>query len=112
VAANPTGALFGAFLGQNPMTLYISALPPGLQGQLPPAVIATLTSKQFFPNAIAPAFLQGIDLAFVISAALTAVAAVVSLMRGARYVHELHAESARSPSAGAVEIPAPYPRKG
>jgi hypothetical protein len=31
----------------------------------------------------------------VISAVLTAVAAVVSLMRGGRYVHELHAEVAR-----------------
>jgi len=95
VATNPTGALFGAFLGQNPMALYIKALPAGLQAQLPPSVVATLTSKQFFPNAVAPAFLQGIDLAFVISAVLTALAAVISLMRGGRYVHELHSEEAR-----------------
>jgi MFS family permease len=94
VASNPTGALFGAFLGQNPMGLYISYLPATLQQQIPPSVVATLTSKQFFPNAVAPAFLKGIDLAFVISAVMTTVAAVVSLMRGGRYIHELDAGAA------------------
>ena len=93
VSADPTGALFGAFLGQNPMSLYISYLPASLQSQIGPA-IATLTSRQFFPNAVAPAFLQGMDAAFEISAVLTAVAAIVSLLRGERYVHELHAPSA------------------
>jgi len=93
VASNPTGALFGAFLGQNPMALYISYLPSGLAQQIPAPVVASLTSKQFFPNAVAPAFLRGIDLAFVISAVLTGIAAVVSLMRGGRYVHELDAET-------------------
>jgi len=95
VASDPTGALFGAFLGQNPMRLYIGYLPPSLQSLLPGPVVTTLTSKQFFPNAVAPAFLQGIDLAFEISAGLTALAAVVSLMRGGRYVHELHSDAAR-----------------
>ena len=95
VASNPTGALFGAFLGQNPMSLYISYLPVSLQQQIPPSVAVTLTSKQFFPNAVAPAFLKGIDLAFAISAIMTAVAAVVSLLRGGRYVHELDAGVAR-----------------
>jgi MFS family permease len=95
VASNPTGALFGAFLGYNPMTLYISYLPASLQGQIPASVVATLTSHQFFPNAVGPAFLKGIDLAFGVSAVLTAVAAGVSLMRGGRYVHELDAEGAR-----------------
>jgi len=108
VSSNPTGALFGAFLGQNPMGLYISYLPAALQSQLAPAVVTTLTSKQFFPNAVAPAFLKGMDLAFVISAVLTGVAAVVSLLRGQRYVHELDATSARrepppeSPTAAAA----------
>jgi len=107
VASNPTGALFGAFLGQNPMGLYISSLPASLQLQIPPSVVATLTSKQFFPNAVGPAFLKGIDLAFVLSAILTAAAAVVSLLRGGRYVHELHAGVARrEPSTGpAPDVP-------
>jgi hypothetical protein len=87
VASDPTGALFGAFLGQNPMSLFVPTLPTNLQNLVGP----TLLSKQFFPNAVAPAFLHGIDTAFLISAILTGVAAVVSLMRGGRYVHELHA---------------------
>ena len=98
VAANPSGALFGAFLGQNPMGVYLHYLPTALQNQIPPSVTATLLSQQFFPNAVAPAFLQGMDAAFAISAGLTAVAAVVSLLRGERYIHELHAPTA-APSA-------------
>jgi MFS family permease len=108
VASNPSGALFGAFLGQNPMSLYISYLPPALQSQIGP-VAATLTMRGFFPHAVGPAFLQGIDAAFEISAILTALAAVVSLMRGGRYIHELHAPSPRErpvPSAGAADAPA------
>ena len=99
VSSDPTGALFGAFLGQNPMALYLAALPAGLQAQIPPSVIAALTAKAFFPNAVAPAFLQGIDLAFEVSAGLTAVAAIVSLLRGGRYVHELDAPEASEPAA-------------
>jgi MFS family permease len=103
VASNPTGALFGAFLGQNPMGLYLSYFPPGT---FSPAVVATLTSKQFFPNAVGPAFLNGIDLAFGISAVLTGAAAVISLMRGGRYVHELDSETARrAPSSPAPTVP-------
>jgi len=110
VASNPSGALFGAFLGQNPMYLYISYLPHSLQSQIPTGVQAALESKQFFPNAVAPAFLKGMDLAFAISAVLTAVAAVVSLMRGGRYVHELHAESAAGERR--PDLPVPQPRGG
>ena len=95
VSSDPSGALFGAFLGQNPMALYISALPPTLRSQIGPAVLATLTTRQFFPNAVAPAFLRGIDIAFEISAILTALAAIVSLLRGGRYIHELHAPAPR-----------------
>jgi len=95
VASNPTGALFGAFLGKNPMSLYIAQFPPGTFG----SATTVLESKTFFPNAVAPAFLNGIDLAFLISAILTAIAAGVSLMRGERYVHELHSDAAqREPS--------------
>ena len=103
VGSNPTGALFGAFLGQNPMTAFITYLPPQLQAQLGP----TLLSRQFFPNAVAPSFLHGIDLAFGISAVLTGFAAVVSLLRGGRYVHELDAEAAaQKPAAPAAPSPA------
>jgi MFS family permease len=106
VASNPTGALFGAFLGYNPMQLYISTFP---SGTFSTTVVTALMAKQFFPNAVGPAFLKGIDLAFAISAVMTAVAAGVSLTRGGRYVHELHAEGARgepSPEAPTPPVPA------
>jgi len=109
VASNPTGALFGAFLGYNPMGLYISALPSSLQAMIPPSVVTTLTSKQFFPNAVGPAFLRGIDLAFLLSAVLTGAAAVVSLMRGRRYVHELDSEEARQRNGSAPQVPGAQP---
>ena len=110
VASNPTGALFGAFLGKNPMSVYILQFPPGT---FSPAVTTVLESKMFFPNAVAPAFLKGIDLAFAISAVLTGVAAVVSLMRGGRYVHELDSEDARRESSpDASERPESQPRNG
>jgi MFS family permease len=103
VGSNPTGALFSAFLGQNPLAAFIPYLPPNLQTQLGP----TLLARQFFPNAVAPSFLHGIDLAFGISAVLTALSAVVSLMRGGRYIHELHAENgATQPSPAAPSSPA------
>ena len=108
VASNPTGALFGAFLGQNPMQLYLAYLPPTLYHQIPANVVTTLESKQFFPNAVAPAFLKGMDVAFEISAGLTAVAAVVSLFRGGRYIHELHSGDA-APAPPARDLAEPRP---
>jgi MFS family permease len=86
VASDPSGALFGAFLGYNPMGIYLNALP-AINASLPSSVYLELTSKTFFPNAIAPAFLQGMDVAFTISIVLTCIAAGASLMRGRRYVH-------------------------
>ncbi len=108
VSADPTGALFGAFLGQNPMLMYIHYLPASLQSQIAPA-LPTLTAQGFFPNAVAPAFLNGIDAAFEISAILTAVAAVVSMLRGERYIHEL--EAPQRSTATEAAAPAP-PRAG
>ena len=96
VGSNPTGALFGAFLGVNPMT----QLPASVQSMLPPIVF----TREWFPHAIAPAFMQGLDLSFLIAASLTAVAAVISLLRGERYVHEVHGHAR---GAKTRERPAP-----
>ncbi|HYA58351.1 MAG TPA: MFS transporter [Thermoplasmata archaeon] len=109
VSSDPTGALFGAFLGYSPMAGYLHELAlinASLANSIPASVNATLLSKQFFPNAVAPAFLNGMDEAFLISAVLTGVAAVVSLMRGGRYVHELHAETAQGEAPATVGVSA------
>jgi len=86
VSSDPTGALFGAFLGYNPMGIYLDNLP-SINATLSHPVYLQLTSKTFFPNAIAPAFLHGMDLAFGISIVITSAAAIASALRGGRYVH-------------------------
>jgi hypothetical protein len=112
ISANPTGALFGAFLGQSPMGLYLQLLPTALRDQIAPTVMQTLAGKQFFPTAVAPAFLQGMDLAFLVSAVLTAAAAIVSLLRGGKYVHELEARAAPEPTSSTAPAPPPHNRGG
>lgn len=80
----PTAALFAAFLGYNPMG---SLLGPAMSS-LPAATQTTLLGNEFFPNAIAPAVMSSLHLAFYVSAILSAVAAVTSYMHGSRYVHD------------------------
>jgi MFS family permease len=81
---SPTSALFAAFLGYNPMQ---SLIPHSVMSGLPIATQHILTSQSFFPNLISPAVMGGLHVAFYISAALSIIAAVVSFMRGGRYVY-------------------------
>ncbi len=81
----PTGALFAAFLGYDPMK---TLLPPSVIQQLSPASQATLFSTTFFPNLISAPFDDGLRIAFSISVGLVLIAAVASLMRGKRYIYE------------------------
>jgi MFS family permease len=86
---SPTSALFSAFLGYNPMQAVLNA--PQLSSavsQIPRQTVTFLLGQTFFPNAIAPAFVSSLDLAFYIGAALSVAAAVASLMRGSVYIHE------------------------
>ncbi len=90
ISANPTGALFGAFLGENPMQtlLAAAALTPGWQ-TLPPSVSGALLAPHFFANAISPAFHSALGLAFLFAGAVTALGGLVSASRGERYIYEL-----------------------
>ncbi len=87
ISSNPTGAIFGAFLGINPMQVLLGQPSLHLPVPLPAAVVQTLTSKQFFPMAVAPAFLDGVRESLAIAGGVTVAAAVVSAFRGERYVH-------------------------
>lgn len=78
----PTGALFAAFLGYNPMGSYLAALPASLVNSIPQSVQAYLTGSTFFPTAIAPAFMSALRLAFYIGVVLSVVAAIASILRG------------------------------
>jgi MFS family permease len=75
----PTGAIFAAFLGYNPMA---ALLPAKLIDALSPANKAFILGKEYFPNLISAAFKSGLAIAFSISAALSVIAALASLMRG------------------------------
>ena len=81
----PTGALFAAFLGYNPMK---TLLPAAVLQQLPAASQALLLGKTFFPNLIAAPFDAGLRIAFSISISLVLIAAVASLLRGKRFIYE------------------------
>ncbi len=96
----PTGALFAAFLGYNPMGAILSQLPSSLVRSIPPSTIAVLTGLSWFPHAIAPAFMSSLAEAFYVSAVLTACAAGASVLRGKRYVYEPEVRTTKAlPSA-------------
>ncbi len=77
-----TGALFSAFLGYNPVREIISTLPPSVVSTIPHSVLSTIEARDWFPDAIAPAFMQALRVAFYVGAAMSFVAAIVSAMRG------------------------------
>jgi MFS family permease len=86
-AANipPTGALFAAFLGYDPMH---AILPSSVIQQLSASTQAQLFSSSFFPNLIAAPFDDGLRIAFMISIGLSLAASLASLLMGKRYIYE------------------------
>ena len=87
-AIPPTGALFAAFLGYNPVSTILSSLPASLLSTIPQQTITTMTGTTWFPSMLAQAFMPSLRLSFIIGAALSAIAAILSAMRGEKYVHE------------------------
>ncbi len=87
----PTGALFSAFLGFNPVQAMLNSYPQ-LSSTISASTLAMITSKDWFPKVIAGPFMGALGEAFVISAVLSAVAAVVSLLRGRAYVYGVDEE--------------------
>ena len=80
----PVSIMFAALLGYNP----IGTLLGSVVSKLPASHAAYLTGHAFFPALIAAPFQQGLDIAFDFAIAACLVAAVASLLRGRRYVHE------------------------
>jgi hypothetical protein len=83
-ALPPVSIMFAALLGYNPIG---TLLGPAL-AKLPAGHAAYLTGHTFFPSLISAPFQQGLDIAFDFAIAACLVAAVASLLRGRRYVHE------------------------
>jgi MFS family permease len=93
----PTAIMFAALLGYNP----IQSLLGGTLAKLPASHAAYLTGHSFFPSLISAPFQSGLDIAFDFAIAACLIAAVASLLRGKRYVHELHSEDALARAAAA-----------
>ena len=104
----PIGALFAAFLGYNPMG---TLLPAGVLAALPQASRALVLGKSFFPNLIAGPFMDGLRIAFALSAVLSVLAATASLLRGPRFIYELEVEPppAPVPAGSAQTLPMSAP---
>ena len=97
----PMAAIFAAFLGYNPLG---TLLPPAVLQGVPQATRDTLLGNAFFPNMISSPFMDGVKVAFSVCAALAIAAAVVSLLRGQRYIHQEDALMNRVDDLAATEL--------
>lgn len=85
----PTGALFAAFLGYNPVEMILEGMSPSLVAEIAPETIAALTGTSWFPTTLAQAFMPSLGLSFYIGAGLSFVAALLCAMRGNKYIEEI-----------------------
>jgi len=83
-ALPPVAVLFASLLGYNP----VQTLLGPVIAHLPASHAAYLTGRTFFPALITPAFSHGLSVAFDFAIGACLVAAVASLLRGKRYIHE------------------------
>jgi MFS family permease len=88
-AIPPTGALFAAFLGYNPVQMILTGLSPSLIASIAPTTITTLTGVVWFPTTLALAFMPSLSLSFYIGACLSFIAALFCALRGDKYVAEI-----------------------
>jgi MFS family permease len=104
-ALPPVATMFAALLGYNPVR---TLLGPAIT-KLPASHAAYLTGHTFFPSLISAPFSHGLAITFDFAIVACLIAAVASLLRGRRYVHELHGTPASRPAAragGAAQRPA------
>jgi MFS family permease len=83
----PVGSLFASFLGYNPLQ---SLLGSQSTAHVTAAQWHTLTGKEFFPHLISAPFHHGLVIVFSMAIAMSLVAAVFSMLRGRRFVHDEH----------------------
>jgi MFS family permease len=76
----PVSTVFAAMLGYNPVANLLG--PSGVLRTLPPANVATLTGREFFPNLISGPFHHGLTIVFSAAALMAVCGAAVSWMRG------------------------------
>ncbi|MGA2122612.1 MAG: MFS transporter [Methanoregula sp.] len=85
----PTGAMFAAFLGYNPVQMILTGLSPALLATVAPATLLTLTGVVWFPTMLAQAFMPSLSLSFYIGAGLSFIAALLCAIREERHVEKI-----------------------
>ena len=78
----PVSSLFASVLGVNPVGHLLA--PTGVLARLPAASRAELTGREFFPSLLSGPFHTGLIVVFGVSAALSVLAGLASLLRGGR----------------------------
>jgi MFS family permease len=78
----PVSSLFASVLGVNPVQHLLG--PSGVLTKLPAASQAALTGRTFFPSLLSGPFHSGLIVVFSVSAALSVLAGLASLLRGKR----------------------------
>jgi MFS family permease len=81
---SPTGALFAAFLGYNPLKTII---PADIFDNLTVAQQNSLASTSYFPKLISPSFAQGVKIVLYLAIVMSIVAAIASSLRGKRSIY-------------------------
>jgi len=94
----PTGYLFAAFLGYNPLQQLLGAK---LLGALPHLDALRLVGKEFFPSLISQPFRHGLIYVLAFAAVMCLIAAMASWLRGGKFVHEeAHGHAGHAGHAG------------
>jgi hypothetical protein len=78
----PVSSLFASVLGVNPIQHLLG--PSGVLAHLPAASQAALTGRTFFPSLLSGPFHDGLIVVFSVSAVLSVLAGLASLLRGKR----------------------------
>jgi MFS family permease len=95
----PVSSLFASVLGVNPIQ---HLLGPGVLSRLPAASEAALTGRAFFPSLLQGPFHGGLIVVFGVSAALSVMAGLASLLRGKRQIPGPPAAGSRVPARDAA----------
>ena len=102
-AIPPTGSLFAAFLGYNPVRTILAAVPKSVVAAISPATIGILTGMTWFPITFAQAFMPSLRISFYIGAAVALTGALLSAMRGSKYLYKIDGQNPEKPA----ELPEP-----
>jgi hypothetical protein len=102
-AIPPTGALFSAFLGYNPVTAILGSLPAAIVKAIPASTVTALTTSTWFPQTLSAAFMPSLRISFYFGAMICTFAAILSAMRGQRYIHEIDGKNAEKLVASEVQ---------